>query len=107
MNKNSVVYGAFPKHKKRVSAKSKPQEPISKRGSGVILWAWVCVVMVWPLLRWIIALDCVVQLISFIYHLTTSVDIYIKFQSCVVFILHFAALSALTYFVSVYKPRGV
>ena len=62
---------------------------------------WVTTVLVWPILKWVIALDCVFQLVRMIYHWNTS-GMYAGWT----FMLHFAVLTALTYFVSVYKPKG-
>jgi hypothetical protein len=62
---------------------------------------WVCTVILWPLLRWVIALDCVVQLIKTMYYWHTPGS-----YAGIVFLLHFLIFSALTYFVSAYRPKG-
>jgi hypothetical protein len=62
---------------------------------------WICTVIFWPLLRWVIALDCVVQLIKAMFHWDTPGS-----YAGIVFILHFLVFSALTYFVSAFRPKG-
>lgn len=69
-------------------------------GAGVVKAVWVVVVLVWPILKWVVALDCVYHLIRMMYHWNTP-GIHAGFT----FLLHFAVLTALTYFVSVYKPK--
>lgn len=67
----------------------------------IIRAVWVCTVILWPILRWLIALDCVIQFLKTMYHWNTPGS-----HATLVFILHFFALSALTYFVSAYLPKG-
>jgi hypothetical protein len=69
-------------------------------GAGVVKAVWVVVVLVWPILKWVVALDCVYHLIRMMYHWNTP-----GIHAGVTFLLHFAVLTALTYFVSVYKPK--
>jgi ABC-type Na+ efflux pump permease subunit len=69
---------------------------------GLIIRAlWVCTIILWPLFRWVIALDCVVQLIKMMYHWSTPGT-----YAGIVFMMHFLVFSALTYFVSAYRPKG-
>ena len=58
--------------------------------------------MLWPFLKWVVALDCVYQLVRMMYHWNTP-GVFAGFT----FMLHFGAFVALTYFVSLYKPRGL
>jgi len=63
---------------------------------------WVVVVLLWPLLKWVMALDCIVQLLLAMYrwHTTPLLAVW-------TFAAHFGALCALTYFVAVYQPKGL
>ena len=63
---------------------------------------WVLVVLLWPLLKWIMSIDCVIQLMLAIYRWDTT-----PVHAAFTFGVHFAALTALTYFVAVYKPKGL
>jgi len=71
-------------------------------GGAVVKAVWVLTVLVWPLLKWIVSIDCVFQLIRMIYHWNTP-----GMHAGITFTIHFAVLTALTYFVSVYKPKGL
>jgi len=59
-------------------------------------------VVLWPILSKILALDCLIQFFIAMYHWDDA-----PFRGCLTFGIHFAALTALTYFVAVYKPRGL
>lgn len=63
---------------------------------------WVVLVVLWPILRKVLALDCLVQFLIAIYHWDDA-----PFRGCLTFGIHFAVLTALTYFVATYKPRGL
>jgi len=63
---------------------------------------WVTTVLVWPFLKWIVVLDCVWQLMRTMYYWDTPGEF-----AGMKFLLHFAVLVALTYFVSCYKPKGL
>lgn len=71
-------------------------------GAAVLKAVWVVVVLVWPILKWVVALDCVYHLIRMMYYWNTP-GVHAGFT----FLLHFAALTMLTYFVSVYRPKGL
>jgi hypothetical protein len=71
-------------------------------GAAVLKGVWVVTVLVWPILKWVVALDCVYQLVRMLYHWNTP-GVYAGWT----FMLHFSVLTALTYFVSVYKPKGL
>ena len=70
--------------------------------AAVLKCVWVVTVLVWPILKWVISLDCVLQLVRMIYHWETP-GVYAGWT----FLLHFAALTALICFVSLYKPKGL
>ena len=74
----------------------------SSVGAAVIKGIWVLTVLVWPILKWVVSIDCVFQFARMLYHWNTP-GIHAGFT----FLMHFAVLTALTYFVSIYKPKGL
>ncbi len=68
--------------------------------ASVIDVVWIVTSLFWPLLRWVLALDCMFQLLRAIYYSRTP-DVYGWWT----FGLHFAVLTAVTYFVMAYKPK--
>lgn len=78
------------------TVKTSPSDPL------VLRVLWVLTVLLWPILKWVFALDCLYQLIRAIYHSNTP-GVYGYWT----FAAHFAVFCALTYFVSVYKPKGL
>lgn len=70
--------------------------------AAVLQAVWVVTVLVWPILKWIVSMDCVFQLVRMIYYWDTP-GAYAGFM----FLLHFAVLTMLTYFVSIYRPKGL
>lgn len=70
--------------------------------AAVLKGVWVVTVLVWPILKWVISLDCALQLVRMIYH-WGSPGVYAGWT----FLLHFAVLTVLTCFVSLYKPKGL
>ena len=75
------------------------------RGKAIISLVkgvWVVTVLVWPLLKRIVSLDVLFQLIRMVHHWSTT-GVY----AILTFLLHFAVLTALTCFVSLYKPKGI
>lgn len=71
-------------------------------GPAVLKGVWVLTVLAWPLLKWVVSIDCFYQLLRMVYHWDTP-DVYAGWT----FFLHFTVLTALTYFVSYYKPKGL
>lgn len=71
-------------------------------GASVVKGLWVVTVLVWPILKWFLSIDCFFQFIRMIYHWDTP-----SVHAGVTFLAHFATLTALTYFVSVFKPKGL
>jgi hypothetical protein len=68
---------------------------------GVRLGVWMLAVLMWPLLRWIAALDVFWQFCRMVYHWDTP-GVYAGWQ----FLAHFAVLVALHYYVGIYRPKG-
>ena len=58
-------------------------------------------VLLWPVLQWIVSLDVLYQLLRTLYYWRTP-GVYAGWTLA----MHFTALTALTYFVSVYRPKG-
>ena len=85
--------------KKTVEPTKKPS--VSGIGVAVLRGVWVVTVLCWPILKWILALDCVYQAARMLYYWNTP-----GVHAGWTFALHFAVLTALTYFVSVYKPKS-
>lgn len=81
---------------------SNSPEMAKKTFSGGVKVLWFVVALVWPVLRWVLALDVVFQGVLMLWRWDTPGS-YAGFT----FSLHFAALVALTFFVSVFKPAGV
>ncbi|WP_020405838.1 KleE stable inheritance protein [Hahella ganghwensis] len=90
--------GVAPEENRESAPSSKSSKPF------LILWRWVWValVLVWPVLKWIISIDVFFQGIRAIYHWNTP-----GINAGWTFLLHFAILTALTYIVSIHKPKGI
>nr|WP_176451038.1 KleE stable inheritance protein [Bordetella pertussis] len=86
-----------------VSSPAPPQPPAG-RGfvAGVIRFVWVATVLVWPILKWVLSIEVFFQFVRMLYHWNTP-GAYAGWT----FLLHFAVLTAITYFVSIYKPKGI
>lgn len=70
--------------------------------SSIVKSVWIVMVLVWPFLRWIVALDVVFQFVKMLWNWHTP-GTYSGWN----FLLHFGVLTALTYFVSLYKPKDI
>ena len=70
--------------------------------SGIVRFIWVMTVLIWPMLKWLLSLEVFFQLVRMFYYWNTP-GIYAGWT----FALHFSLLTALTYFVSIYKPKGI
>ena len=62
---------------------------------------WVVAVLLWPLLKYVVILDCTFQFFRMLWYWNTP-GTFAGFR----FLLHFAVLVGLTWFVSVHKPKG-
>jgi hypothetical protein len=71
-------------------------------GSALIKIIWVPAVLLFPLVEWIIALDCVFQFFRMLYYWNTN-----GVHAGVTFGLHFIGYAALICFVALYKPKGM
>lgn len=70
--------------------------------SALLRWVWIITALLWPVLRWVVAIEAFLQMLRTMYYWNTP-----GMHAGWTFALHFAVLVALTYFVSVYKPKGV
>lgn len=67
-----------------------------------LIFSWYCTVLIWPVLKWVVSLEVFFQFVRMIYHWNDAGS-----YAGWVFFAHFLALTALTYFVSNYKPKPV
>ena len=87
------------------TAASLPVPPKSKgRGfvAALVRFVWVATVLVWPILKWVAAIEVFFQFVRMLYHWNTP-----GVHAGWTFLLHFTVLTAFTYFTSIYKPRGL
>jgi hypothetical protein len=71
-------------------------------GNVAVKVVWICTVVVWPFLKWVISIDCVFKLIRMLYYWHTP-----GVHAGATFLLHYSVLILLTYFVRFYKPKGL
>lgn len=69
--------------------------PLKRMIRGAVTVVWFVVSLIWPLLRWILALDVVFQLVRMFWYWETP-----GVNAGWTFLLHFFVLVAMTYFVS-------
>jgi len=69
--------------------------------SGMIKVVWVVTLLIWPVLKWVLSIMTFFQGVRMLYHWSTP-GMYAGWS----FIAHFTVLTAITYFVGVYKPKG-
>lgn len=70
--------------------------------SGAIRWLWVLLVLFWTPIKWVLSIDVFFQGIRAIYYWDDP-TVFAGWT----FLAHFAALTALTYFVAEYRPKGL
>ena len=82
--------------KMKTSISPKRPVPHAARGATTLLGlVWLLTALVWPLLRWVIAMDCVYQMVRMLYYWDTP-GTYAGFT----FLAHFMVLIALNCFVT-------
>lgn len=101
----------FPNKKKerdhRIGDIKLPPRPLNVGGLLAKLFrviidvVWVVTALFFPILSWIIALDCVFQFIRMIYYWHDK-----NIHAGITFSLHFAFLVFLNVFVMLYKPKN-
>ncbi|EHW7386046.1 protein kleE [Escherichia coli] len=82
--------------------KPAPRLTVAAVLNGLLRFVWVVTVLVWPVAKWIISIDVFFQFLRMFYHWDTP-----GVHAGWTFLAHFAVLTALTYFVSLYKPKGL
>lgn len=80
----------------------RPEHDAGAVVSVIIKIVWVATVLIWPILKWVMVSDCVIQLIKMMYHWNTPGR-----HAGLVFLLHFLVFTASAYFVGAYKPKGL
>ena len=70
--------------------------------AGLVKFVWVATVLVWPVLKWVVSIEVFFQLLRTMYHWNTP-----GVHAGWTFLLHFGVLTALTYLVAFYKPKGL
>lgn len=73
-----------------------------KIGRVMFWWVWMLTVLAWPVLKWVVSINVFFHFVKMFYYWDTP-GIYAGW----IFIFHFLALTALTYFVSNYKPKDL
>jgi len=71
-------------------------------GKALLRNCWVCTVLMWQFMKFILSVDCTVQLIRVFYYWNTPGE-----YAGWTFILHFSVFVIFTYFVSIYKPSEI
>lgn len=84
-----------------------PQLKIAGSGDGagssaLVKGIYVVFMLLWPLLRYVVILDCVFQLFRMLWFWNTP-GTYAGFK----FMLHFAVFVWLTWIVAFYRPKGL
>lgn len=89
----------------RIPASAEPMNGNSTKGrvlfAGLVKVVWFVAVLVWPILKWVLSIEVFFQMLRMFYHWNTP-----GIHAGWTFMLHFAVLTALTYFVAFYKPKG-
>ncbi|GAW47597.1 protein kleE [Poseidonibacter lekithochrous] len=93
-----------PEHEQQVNKVSdtKPQKP-AKKGrffAAIVRWIWITTVLIWPVLKWIVSINVFFQAIRAFYYWDNP-----EVHAGWTFFAHFLALTLLTYFVSIYRPK--
>jgi len=76
--------------------------PSPTRRDKVIGWIWLCTVLVWRPLKWFLGIASFIQFLKIWYYWGEGVIS--RIESVSLFLLVFGILTALTYFVSIFKP---
>ena len=88
------------------AGEAKPKGGFNAKGKAVLagVWraVWIVFVLIWPVLKWVLAIITFFQFVRMLYHWNTP-GVYAGWS----FLAYFAALTAITYFVSIYKPKGL
>jgi hypothetical protein len=83
-------------------SKATQAKPRRNLFAPVLRFVWVLTALVWPILKWVVSIGVFFQFIRMVFHWNTP-GVYAGWT----FLAYFAGLVALTYFVSLYKPKGL
>lgn len=79
--------------------------PAKAPGAGLLAgldkFVWVVTVLLWPILKWVLSIATSFQFVRMLYHWNTP-GVYAGWT----FLAYFAVLTAITYYVSIYRPKG-
>lgn len=99
----------FPKSNKPQHEPAEPAAPAAApkiKGAslwaGLVKFAWVSIVLIWPILKWVLSIITFFHFVRMLYYWSTP-GVYAGWS----FLAYFAALTAITYFVSIFKPKGI
>lgn len=101
-----IIY--FPVQIKRTEGLAEPKKTIPKEKTKTsvkntfVNGIWVLLVLIWPILKWVIAIDCVIQLGRALFGWDSN-----GIAAVFPFITHFTSFVALTYFVTIFKPKNL
>lgn len=99
-----VIKSLAPRSGGRAPAAGGPKRPGDGHAdsSALLKGIWVVTVLLWPLLKYVVILDCVFQFFRMLW-LWNTPGTFAGFA----FLLHFSVLVGLTCFVSIYQPKGL
>ena len=89
----------FPSGQEAPKAKPVPAEPVPVVAQPPMAKK---IGLVWPVLKWIVSIDVFIQMILMFARWDTPGS-----YAGWTFLAHFAVLTGLTYFVGVYRPKGL
>ncbi|ALS68399.1 KleE stable inheritance protein [Pandoraea apista] len=69
---------------------------------AIVKALWVTLALFWRPVKWLLSLDVAFQFFRMLWHWETP-----GVHAGLTFLLHFAVLAALTYFVTCFRPKGV
>lgn len=88
------------------AGEAKPKGGFNVKGKAVLagVWraVWIVFMLIWPVLKWVVSIEVFFQLLRMMYHWNTP-----GVHAGWTFLLHFGVLTALTYLVAFYKPKGL
>lgn len=88
------------------AGEAKPKGGLNAKGKAILagVWraVWIVFVLIWPVLKWVVSIEVFFQLLRMMYHWNTP-----GVHAGWTFLLHFGVLTALTYLVAFYKPKGL
>jgi hypothetical protein len=68
--------------------------------AGLVSLVWLVTLLVWPVLKWVLSIEVFFQMLRMFVAPARA-------HAGWTFLMHFAALTAITYFVSIFKPKAL